>query len=192
MNYLGLPDAKAHLGLVNSNDDALVAGYLSSAQTIVELCSQQVFEASTNTTKYFDVERDVLGRTLYFKNYLCAINTITNGDGVLITAASYVTEPRNETPYFGVTVKRSAGLFWTWTDDPENAIAVSGKWAYSLTAPQDIVQVMRWLVQYLYRNKDSSGDLARSMIGPGGILLPVEMPHDLRIVLDRYVPKVNF
>lgn len=81
-------------------------------------------------TRYFDGRADVDGLTLTLDSDLLAATTITNGDTTTVSATSYVTEPRNETPYQVLRLKASAGLTWTYQDDPENAISIAGVWGY--------------------------------------------------------------
>lgn len=153
MAYTTLPAVKARMGITSATDDAWLEDLIAQAQKLVEMELGRVFEASANTTRYFDAECDVDGATLYLDKDLCSINSITNGDGTTVTAGQYVTEPRNETPYYAIRLKSSAAIAWTYSTDPENAIAISGKWAWSAAAPRDIVQATEMLVAYLYQQR---------------------------------------
>ena len=114
-------------------------------------------------------------------------HSITNGDGVSVGAAEYVTEPRWETPFYGVTLKRESDIRWTWDDTPEDAITVVGRWAYSATAPADIVQATERLAAYLYRQKDNMSDLDRAVAVSGNMtVLPQSLPRDVQLILAPY------
>jgi hypothetical protein len=130
------------------------------------------------------------GDTIYLDEDLAAITTVTNGDGTTLTAAQYATEPRNRTPYYAIKIRSSASVAWEYsstTDDHENAIAITGKWAYSVTAPADIVQACVRLAGYLYRQKDNAAELDRPIVAGNATILPSRLPADLDLMLRPYV-----
>lgn len=81
-------------------------------------------------TRYRDATLDVSGSALYLDDDLLSATTVTNGDAVAVSSSNYVTEPRNETPYYALTLKGSSGLVWTYSTDAENAISIAGVWGY--------------------------------------------------------------
>lgn len=127
-------------------------------------------------------------RTLYLDKDLCAIATVVNGDGSTVSAASYVTEPRNEPPYFALTLKGSSGLVWTWGADVENAIAITGRWAYSISPPNDVKMACLELASYLYRRRGLEGmTLDQPQVSPSGVTLyPPGMPVLVQSVIGQY------
>lgn len=153
MAYTDVPSVKLYLGITSSDEDVLLSILIARAQKLLEAELRRVFEASANTTRYFDAQRDVKGRSLWLDSDLCSIDNITNGDGNTIAGSEYVTEPRNGTPYYAITLKGSSTVSWTYSTDPENAIAVSGKWAWSVTPPKDIVSATEQLVAMLYQSR---------------------------------------
>jgi hypothetical protein len=177
---------KTYLGIAVSTDDTLLTALIARAQAAIDAYCGRTFEASGNTTRYFDVSRDVTGRTLRFDTDCCSINSVTNGDATAVAAASYVTEPRNQTPYWGITLLASTGLSWTFTSNAENAIAVSAKWAYSASAPDDIVHATLRLAAYYYRQKDAQVFDVTADPALGVMTVPVGMPADVRMILGRY------
>lgn len=80
-------------------------------------------------TKTYDYTRDYVwdGRTLYLDDDLLSVSSIVN-DGATIAPTSYVLRPANQLPYDYVRLKSAE--FWTYTDDIEDAITVSGTWGY--------------------------------------------------------------
>ena len=180
MAYITLGQLKSYKGITSDTDDVLLAGFIASAQSTIDDLHGQTFEATADATRYFDAKADVWGRKLVLDRPLCQITSVTNGDGVAILPASYVTEPRNGTPYWALTLKATADVFWTWGNDPENAITVVGRWAYSLTAPADIQQKTLQLAAWLYLQKDTSAEIERPILTTGGtVLLPQRLPADL-------------
>lgn len=175
--YLGIPSA-------TTTDDTLLAELIARSQAVIDSYTLRTFEASADTERTFDAVRDVAGATLYLDHDLCAVTSVTNGDGTIVTG--YTTEPRNGTPYFALRLLASSGVAWTYTTDPEDAITIDGKWAYSTTAPADIAGACVRLAAYLYRQKDNAGDLDRAVIAGNATILPAEIPSDIRLMLNPY------
>lgn len=189
MAYTTVSALKTYLGVVGNTDDALLTALIARAQAIVDAYCGRTFEAAQDSTRKLDAKLSVSPdkRTLYVERDLCAITSITNGDGVSVGAAEYVTEPRWETPFYGVTLKRESDIRWTWDDTPEDAITVVGRWAYSATAPADIVQATERLAAYLYRQKDNMSDLDRAVAVSGNMtVLPQSLPRDVQLILAPY------
>lgn len=187
MAYTTVSLLKTYLGATTSNDDTLLTALIARAQAIIDAYCQRTFEASANTSKTFDADRDTDGAWLYLDEDLASINTVTNGDGDVLTASTeYMTEPRNRTPYFAIKLISQSGLSWTWTTAPENAITISGKWAYSTTAPDDIVHATLRLAAYLYRQRDNAADLDRPLYVGNATILPSQLPSDIKTILAPY------
>lgn len=187
MAYTTVSLLKTYLGATTSNDDTLLTALIARAQAIIDAYCQRTFEASANTSKTFDADRDTDGAWLYLDEDLASINTVTNGDGDVLTASTeYMTEPRNRTPYFAIKLISQSGLSWTWTTAPENAITISGKWAYSTSAPDDIVHATLRLAAYLYRQRDNAADLDRAVIAGNATILPAQLPSDIKTILAPY------
>ena len=188
MAYCGVDELKEYLGVTGTADDAMLLTLLAAAQRTIDSYCARTFEATADTVRTFDSQRDVDGYTLTVDSDLCAITSIVNGDGTTISNSHYVTEPRNETPYYAIRLKTSAGKVWTSTvsGDSENAITVTGKWAYSTSAPSDIAHVCKRLAAYIYRQKDNAGDLDRAVIAGNSTILPAQIPSDIRLMLAPY------
>ena len=186
MSYITNTALKTYLDITSSGDDTLLTSLITRTQAMIDAYCRQTFEASSDTTRYFDPTRDVNGRTLFLDYPLAAITSVTNGDSVVVSSGDYVTEPRNETPYRRLTLKSNATVAWTYSGTPENAIAIVGKWTYSATAPDDIVQACTRLAAYLYRQRDNALDLDRTVIVGDATILPVTIPRDVQFTLRPY------
>jgi hypothetical protein len=185
MAYTDATAVKTYLGVSGSGDDTLIGTLITAAQAAIDQYYLRTFEASTNTTRYFDAVRDVSGRRLTLDRDLCSINSITNGDGTTVTSAQYVTYPRNDTPYYAIQILASSGVNWQWEDDPEGAIAISGKWAYSTTAPDAVVYLCKWLAAFMYRAKDNVPQTGGGVAVASALdILAGDVPADIRIVMS--------
>ena len=188
--YASLSDVREYLGGPPTTDNTLLTNLIPRAQGIINAYTQRVFEASGDTTRYFDAIEDVdhLQRTLYLgQNDLCQITTVTNGDSTVLTTSDYTTLPKNYTPYYALKIKLSSSNVWTYSTTPEDAISISGRWAYSVTAPDDIKHACIRLVVWLYRQKDASslGDVG-SISQSGVVVEPAALPSDVQLILIPY------
>jgi len=197
MAYASVTDLRSFLSIDSATDNALLETLIGRAQRWIEQQTGRVFEAIADSARTFDALADTAldddGRrsVLLLDRDLCAITTVTNGDGAVIAAGQYVTEPRNEPPYWAIRIKASHGTRWTYTDTPENAISVMGRWAYSASAPADVVMATVDLTAYLYRRRGVEGaSLDRVVISPSGVTMaPPGFPQSVVSVVARYQPR---
>lgn len=193
MAYAALADVRAYLKFeaLQTGDDTLLSGFLTRAQRIIEalppLGTGRVFEAAADTTRKVDCPTDG-SRLLLFPRYwdLCAITSVTNGDGTTVAATEYTTQPRSSTPYYALALKRGSNVAWEYDDSPEEAITIVGKWVYSTTAPADIVQATIRLAAWLYRQKDGSNQDDQAVTTPVGVIVPSSLPRDVRMIIEAY------
>ena len=156
MAYTTVGAVKEYLGISEATDDELIATLIASAQQAIDNYCHRTFEASADSTRYFDFSRsNIDGLTLILYDEIAAITTVTNGDGIEVASDEYTTIPRNETPYFRIRLLSNSGKVWTYTTEWMDAISVIGKWAYSTEAPDDIVQACIELVSFVFRKKDA-------------------------------------
>lgn len=185
MAYASLPLLKSYLKIdaEDTIEDALLQHCLNAAQASIDHFCRQTFEAAATSTRTFDPTQDVQGRRLLLDAPLCAITSITNGNGQTIASGQYVTVPRNSTPWHAIELKSNAGVAWTYSGAPEGAITIVGKWAYSEQAPNDIVQATLRLAAYLYRQRDNAVDLDRAVLTANATVLPADLPRDIKTLL---------
>lgn len=197
MSYCALADLKIYQGIsALTTDDVLLQKLIDAAQSAIDTHCNRTFEASADSTRYFDALRDVDQDdylTLYLDRDLCAITSVTNGDGTAITSTKYVTEPRNYSPWYALKLKPNSGIAWTYTTDPENAIVIVGRWAWSTSAPAAIVQACTRLAVWLYKQKDNSADNSADrpiMSSSGTVLLPSRLPTDVTDLIAPFKRRV--
>lgn len=173
-----------------SGDDTLLGNCITAAIAFAEgpEGAGRRFEVITDTTRHFDAVRDVDQglRRLWLDDDLCQITSITNGDGVLITADQYVTNPRNEAPYYAITLKLNSDAVWTYDDTPEDAIALVGRWGYSTAAPADMAQAVLELAAYEYRRRSSSSSTDQQVVtASGSVIVPSSVPKNIMAVFTN-------
>ena len=102
MAYASLVDLTTYLGIDESTaDDGLLSQLLARAQAAIDTYTRRTFEATADVTRWHTLG-SVWGRQLQFDGDICAITSITNGDGATVAASEYHTLPFNRTPYYAV------------------------------------------------------------------------------------------
>ena len=194
MAYTDASTLKQYLDITSSTDDALLTSLIARAQKAIDTYTQRTFEASADTTKYFDAVRPyVNGALLSWETLgldLCAVTTVTNGGGTTISSSNYVTAPRNTTPYYGLQLKANSGITWTYDTDWESAISITGRWAYSTSAPDDVAAVCIELASLMYKRRDTNSDINRPVIAGNATILPAGLSAESRQVLDSYKRRI--
>jgi len=187
MAYVTVAEFKQYTGVSEAVDDALISGLIASAQAAIDNYCHRTFEADEDTTKYFDaVGPHIDGLTLYFDDDLCAITTVTNGDDNVVSSSEYTTIPRNGTRFYAIRLLSQSGKTWTFSGEWMDAISITGRWAYSVKAPDDIYQACLRLASFYYREKDSPlTDV--TAIEAGTVIRTPPMPGSVKALLQPYV-----
>lgn len=181
-----LNEVKTYKGLEDADDDALLTVLIESAQDWLNReCHRTVF-AESDTTRYIDaVGAHLDGLDLYVSQIgdLCAITTLTNGDGVAVATNEYTTYPKVltvEEPIFNrIRLLPSSNKYWTYGTDWENAIAITGRWGLYATAPASLKHMLKRLTLYAYKTKDT--DAFETIVVPdaGIVQTPLGFPVDV-------------
>ena len=128
-SYCSLADLKSYLNVTASTDDVLLQLMLDAATNRIDAKCGRVFQAASDTTRRYDPSCDILLGELWLDADLSYITSVINGDAGDITASVYH-NPRNVTPYYSIGRKTSSTFSWTHTTDAQDAIAITGRWAY--------------------------------------------------------------
>lgn len=196
--YLSIDELKLWLGgMSTTDDDTLLTMAINRAQKWFETKTRRTFEASANTTRYFTAslesqggavnDLDVLELILDYDLATTTGLTITNGDSTTVSSSQYTVKPKNYPPFHTIRLLPSAGIAWTYTDDPDDAIAISGRWAWSTMPPDDVKAGVCRLAGYLYKQRDSWADIDRVVItNTGATMLPPKFPGDVIDLVQLY------
>lgn len=195
--YATLEQLKQSLDIQGGDEDELLKAALEAAQDTIERVTQRVFEAEADETRYVDYDDAyILGQKLYLPGDLCQITSVVNGDGMEVTPEMYVTLPRLRSinggvvslpnspqarPWYALQLKLSSNIFWAFYDTPEEAIAITGRWAYSIEAPAAIHNATLRLASWMYTQKDSLAPRSDSEVSNHGpLLLMSDLPEDVQ------------
>lgn len=190
MAYCTVAELKTHAGISSSDYDTVLTNCITYAQSYIERQTDRTFECSSDqeSTRYFDTPNDAY---LYFDEDICSITSIANGDATAVASSDYVTHPQNETAIDNIQLLDSSDVDWTDSadGDVEDAIAVTGKWSYSVTAPSNIVYATIRLALHIFRTRTNETDANRIvMLESGGYLMPVGIPRDVAEIIESYSP----
>lgn len=191
MAYTTAATVKTYLGTTSAADDTLLLSLIARAQSIIDVYTGRTFEHSTvGAARYFEVGVDTAGRVLLLNDEIAKIDeVVTDADGsgaTTVSSTEYITIPRNKAPYHGIKLLSSTTKSWTYTSNRENGVTVTGKWAYSTSAPDDIVHACVRLTAYLYRQKDSQVFDVTAIPDAGVITVPQGIPADVKVILSPY------
>jgi hypothetical protein len=192
MTYCTVADVKEYLDVQATDDDALLGDLIDRAQKAIDSHTRRTFEdPGADDTREYTVGIDTDGLNLYFDEDIYSITTVVsdadNASPTTIASSDYVTIPRNTTPYYGIKILSSSNETWDYTDDPENGIEITGRWAYSSEAPDDIVQACARWAAYMYRQRDSQVFDVTAIPDAGVIQIPKGIPADVKMLLEPYV-----
>lgn len=193
MAYGSVSDVKTYLGISGSGDDTLLTAIVARAKSVIDERMGFTFDVSADSDRYFDVRRSRDGLELPFDTWLAAapttiLNKADDASPETIASGNYVMLPRNHGgPYWGLRLLGSKGYSWSYSDDPESGIKITGKWGWSATAPDSVVHAHIRLCAYLYRQKGTASELDRPMLTEAGVtILPSQIPNDVLKILDPY------
>jgi hypothetical protein len=193
--YATLEDLRTELRIGSIADDELLTAKLEEAQLILERTYNRRFEATAVETRYVDCAHPAVdGRNLLLPWDVCQIDEVRNGDGLVVPVEAYVTTPRLRSvadgaslavaipewwPWYTIALKAGSGLAWRHNGSPEEAIAITGKFAFSETAPANVRSATVRLAYWLYQQRDTAVDMP-GVVGKQGVtLLPADLPHDV-------------
>lgn len=183
-DYCTVADVKALAGAISVSDDALLGTLVTRASAMIDTWTRRTFKAATGT-RYYTPGVDTQGLTLFLDYDLLSVSALVNGDGTTIASADYVLFPPNVERKDRIKLKISSALTWTYDDDPEGAISVTGSWGYSATPPADIVQVAARLALWLYRQREAPFNKIGNVL-TGEYEVPTALPADVKALLVPY------
>lgn len=128
-SYCSISDLKTYLAVTTSTDDVLLQLMLDAATNRIDSLTQRTFQAAGDSVRTFDPSRNLIAGELWLDEDLSYITSVINGDAVDVTSQVYH-NPRNVTPYYSIGLKTSGSDYWTYTTDVQDAISVTGRWAY--------------------------------------------------------------
>jgi len=179
MAYATVEAIKSYLDISSAEHDAVLETLLDAATAFIERYTGKRFRAVSDT-HYFGPEAvDLATSTLILDDWAVAITQVINGNGEEIPEAGWVPVPRRP-PHFGVRT------WYPYRWDLSGHIAVTAKWGWSETPPDDIVHATVRLAAYFYRQRDAQIFDVTAFPDAGAITIPKGVPADVREILNNY------
>jgi hypothetical protein len=116
---------------------------------------------------------------------LAAAPTTVEVGGVDVTDAVKV---YGTAPYWQLVLSGVSGYSWrdSSDEDPEDAIAITGKWGYSTTPPDDVKQAAIIWSAHLYQIKDAAPDGSIALSTREQQQRVVAIPENVQALLNPY------
>jgi len=198
--YAEVADLKVYLDITSNSEDMLLELMLEAATQMIDTACHRRFvpaghgqQQVPETFKFTPLSERSNGNLLddYTLNLgmdLLSLTSITNGDGTPIPVSGVVLLPSNTTPANMIRIKSSSSYFWTYTESPEEAVSVTGKWAYSEHPPKSIELACLRLAGYLYKQRELGPDSDRAVLSADGVVLAApKIPGDILTILAPFI-----
>lgn len=187
--YITLDELKErlHIPLHDASKDEWLDTLRQAAQIVVDqLAGGRRFAVTEDETFFVDFSREtVIGNILRLPYEVHSITQIVNGDGKIVTADEFVTMPRlasivdgvvsaptstvlTARPFYEIHLKFSSSKRWTYINDWQNAISITGKRGYSSSPPAPIRLATLDLATHFYKVPENIGKV---IISPDGVML---------------------
>ena len=178
MNYTTVDALRKFGGFGASKDDILVHGMITAASRLIDNHCKRRFAVETETVHTF-TRRALLPHLDPFNGSILMLDDDLAEAASLITGTPTVSYlPSSSTPYWAI-VNEDGG----WT----SPISVTGFWAFSKSAPEDIEFVCMRLAKWLYELRETTRGDAVVVTDQGAVLMPAALPADVLAVLSTYV-----
>jgi len=167
--------------------DAAIASFTSKV-------GGRTFETDSDTTRYLNPYLHLSDDyTLEIPWDLCQITTIVTGNGDTIPATDYYIIPRGhvdgESPILALVLYQSSTYSWhNYGTDPEEGIAITGRWGYSIAAPDLAVKAVRALSKLEFDARKAIGGTIRTPLSGTKTPRPGDWPQVVKDAIDEFTP----
>jgi hypothetical protein len=191
--------SEAGAGFPTSGDTNLTRLENAAARTIDLYVSSilgrpRTFVAASDTTRTFHALSDVIGTILYTASDLAQTpSTVTHNNTAttVVVSTNYILRSKHAphvAPY--TALQLIDGTSWTYNTalTPVNAISITGRFAYSVTPPDDIVQATIQLTTSAWRQRHTTANVQSVTVSMDGTLIfPDGLPKQVVDLLQPYL-----
>lgn len=183
---LTLAEAKLHLNVSSTADDAIITSHIKAATLLLENRTHRCFIKQTRTLKAdsFDDRRYVHGRRMYLpRSPISSTGSVavtyvdTNGTTTTLATSDYVVSTYDQPGY----IAEAYNATWPATLAQPNAVTVTypvGGSTAATAVPENIKQAIRMVVAHWYRNREAilQGTISKEIeIGVDALLYSEDM-----------------
>lgn len=118
---------------LDAKDDLVIDSIMEQTARFIDEYTGRRFYPRIETQLYnAPLNKWVDKNTIYFRDDLLALTTLTNGDATTIASNNYYLDSVNNPPYWMLKLKSSSNIMWQpdANGDYEQTISVSGVWGY--------------------------------------------------------------
>jgi len=187
-DYTNVATLKTYLQISGAADDTLLADLVTRASRLVDEHTRRHFY-TVEETRYYDAKGShITGNMLLVDADLLEVSEVVNGDGEVLTPSDFRLRPLNWAPYFGIALKPAGNKRWTYSDDPEGAISVTGTWGYGQAVPPIVTHATIRLAAWLYRQRDTGAEPQQVEVNERGVASsPPRLPRDVTDMLGPFI-----
>lgn len=117
-------------------DDAFLKSCITQASAMMTAHCNRVFVPFVSSFTFDARGQHVGPYHLDVSEDLLEVSALTNGDGAAIAGSAFVLRPSNVFPKWRVHLKQSSGIAFTYSDDWEDAITLSGTFGFHEDYPR--------------------------------------------------------
>lgn len=178
----------------DSGNDTLLEDLVTRVSRMIDKQTGYTFAPDADSTEYFQHDWHPAlggGRDLFLgmkQNPLLSVSSITNGDGTSISTDDVFLLPRGADRFHTVRLKEASAA--DWETDTDEWIAITGRWGYSLTVPDDIKQAAIEAVLHIFHNRTDPQTERAQVSADGFVMTPADLPSRTRSIIQRYQKKV--
>lgn len=164
INYCSLENLRLALNVQGTENDSQLGRLITACSRWVdEYCEvdpDSFAQEEEASRYYFRDQIDYSRNALYLDHPLLSLTTLTNGDGVVISASDYRLWPLNKGAKLEIRLKSTA----YWNFDSDGIIRVDGIWGWSTEAPGPVVEATLMLATWMHqRYQDGMADASANL-----------------------------
>lgn len=188
--YTNVVDVLRYMQQPDPGEDvkALIASLIDPVSRRIDQYCHQTFYGVTKT-KLFDYQTR---KRLWFHEPLLSITTLVNGNGVPFTTNQYFLYPTIGTAKYYLDINIQTGIWFQWSNTPQQCISLTGVFGKSLTAPVGIQLAAQMWISRLLPLGSNVGVTSKSI---GGFSVSYssdqidakEMPGEVKQQLASYI-----
>lgn len=146
------------------------------------------FAPDSDATRYFTTLDLIYDkpRDLFLNNHrLLSVTSITNADGSSISTADVILLPQWSERKHTIRLKSTSESSWEYDEDDQ--IAITGRWGYSASVPDDVKQMcVEWVYHVFQGRGDNGTSKNATIISPDGVVIsPNSAPPRVRDFLKN-------
>jgi len=170
-------------GTITPSEMQLLQDCINNAEDQIDGYTRRNFLGTAGTYYVNRYDQAVRSQALYLREDLCALVSLTNGDGQNIPVGSVWLEPRNSGPPYRL-IRLHSGYVYTWNTDSD--VIVAGTFGFGTVVPPAIQEATKQLASFYFRSKDIGPLETSGNPDVGQVTYPKGMPDSVKLLIEKY------